>query len=87
MGRGAKIAVGSAMAVIGVFFLAAGILGDDMWFMVRRPAAAPAGTVPGLHHWETDPVGYLMAAMMWVLILVVGVTLLVQGVTGRRPRD
>jgi hypothetical protein len=87
MGRGGKIAVGSAMAVIGIFFLVTGVLGDDMWFMVRRPGVAPPGTVPGMHHWESDPVGYLMAAMMWVLILAVGATLLVQGITGRRPRN
>ncbi len=86
MGRGARIGIGAVMAVIGLFFLVTGYLGDDMWFMVRRPSAAPPGTTPGMHHWETDPVGYLMAAMMWVLIVAVGVVLLFQGVSGRLPR-
>ena len=86
MGRGGRFAVGAVMTVLGLLFLVTGYLGDDMWFLVRRPGASPPGSVPGSHHWETDPVGYLMAAMMWGLIIAVGVTLLVQGGTGRRPR-
>lgn len=84
MGRGGRIAVGAVMALVGLFFLVTGYLGDDMWFLMRRPGDVPAGTVAGVHHWESDPVGYLMAAMMWALIVAVGVTLFVQGITGRR---
>ena len=86
MGRGGRIAIGAVMAVIGLFFLVAGFLGDDMWFMARHHGPVPVGTTPGMHHWETDPVGYLMAAMMWVMVVGVGAVLLFQGVTGRLPR-
>lgn len=85
MGRAGRIAVGAVMALFGLFFLATGYVSDDMWFMVRRPGVAPPGSVPGMYHWESDPVGYLMAAMMWALFIAVGLTLLVQGATGRRP--
>lgn len=85
MGRGGRIVVGAAMVVIGLIFLVSGYLGDDMWFMVRHHGPPPPGTTPGMHHWETDPVGYLMAALMWVLIVAVGVVLLAQGLRGRRP--
>jgi hypothetical protein len=83
MGRGGRIAIGVVMALIGVFFLVAGYVGDDMWFPVRHHGALPPGTTPGMHHWEADPVGYLLAAMMWVLVIAVGVILFAQGVRGR----
>ena len=83
MGRGGRIAIGAVMTLIGAFFLIAGYFADDMWFPMRHHGASPPGTTPGLHHWEADPVGYLMAAMMWVLVAAVGVILFAQGVRGR----
>ncbi len=83
MGRGGRIAIGAVMALVGVFFLVAGYVGDDMWFPLRHPGATPVGTTPGLHHWETDPVGYLLAAAMWMLLVAVGAILLAQGLRSR----
>ncbi len=84
MAAGGRIALGAAMVVIGIVRLVTGSLGDDMLFLIHRPA--PPGGSPNLHHWETDPVGYLMAAMIWGLVIAIGVVLIAQGLKRRRPQ-
>ena len=83
MRSGLKQAIGVILVIVGSGFLIGGFATGDMWWFPRRHHVAGAPPSTGSNYWATDPVGFLLIALVWALLVLAGVVGIVKA---RRER-